>query len=187
MANEDYDYVPSCEDEFDSRIAESFDFTDEILAVARNLKAQYDISVRRLLKQFRIATEFELYSGWAMSKPAVGSDYKRQEDLGQQFDTVKQRFRDMCIEAAGVAGGDKLDLVVAAIYKVTEDEVKSFLAEAEGAADVLEFSPKNMPLISFPWIFHWILVKIAMGSSYKPLETSLAGATRLAPSFVAPS
>lgn len=145
------------------------------------MKAQYDVAVRRLLKQFRVATEFELYSGWAMSKPAVGSDYKRQEDLGQQFDTLKQRFREMCVETAGEAAGGKLEELVAAIYKVTEDEVKSFLAEAEAERETLEFSSRAMPLISFPWIFHWILVKIAKGDQYMPLETSLAPATRIAP------
>lgn len=145
------------------------------------MKAQYDVAVRRLLKQFRVATEFELYSGWAMSKPAVGSDYKRQEDLGQQFDTLKQRFREMCIETAGEAAGGRLEELVAAIYKVTEDEVKGFLAEAEAEGETLEFTPRAMPLISFPWIFHWILVKIAKGDQYRPLETSLAPATRIAP------
>ncbi|KAM3458247.1 hypothetical protein NHJ6243_007469 [Beauveria neobassiana] len=181
VAEENFDYVPSCEDEFDSRITQRFDFTDEILASARNLKQQYDVAVRRLLKQFRVATEFELYSGWAMSKPAVGSDYKRQEDLGQQFDTVKQRFREMCIQEAGIVGGSKLEELVAAIYKVTEDEAKDFLAEAEAEGEALEYSPKAMPLISFPWIFHWVLVKIAIGHSYQPSKTRLAAATRPTP------
>ncbi|XWX02078.1 hypothetical protein V2A60_010110 [Cordyceps javanica] len=187
VADENFDYVPSWEDEFDSRITKGFEFTDEILAVARGMKEQYDVAVRRLLKQFRVATEFELYSGWAMSKPAVGSDYKRQEDLGQQFDTLKQRFREMCIQVAGAAGGGKLEWLVAALYKVTEDEVKTFLAEmeAEAAAEYFIYSSRTMPLISFPWIFHWVLVKIARGHSYKPLETSLAPAIRLAPLVVA--
>ncbi|KAM3447989.1 hypothetical protein MY3296_008195 [Beauveria thailandica] len=185
VAEENFDYIPSCEDDFDSRITQRFDFTDEILVSARNLKQQYDVVVRRLLKQFCVATEFELYSGWAMSRPAVGSDYKRQEDLGQQFDTLKQRFREMCIQEAGVAGGSKLEELVAAIYKVTEDEAKDFLAEAEAEGEDLEFAPKTMPLISFPWIFHWVLVKIAMGHSYQPSKTSLAAATRPTPMAVA--
>ncbi len=181
VAVENFDYVPSCEDEFDSRITEGFAFTDSILADARSMKAQYDMAVRRLLKQFRVATEFELYSGWAMSKPAVGSDYKRQEDLGQQFDTLKHRFREMCIEAAGEAAGRDLDELVAAIYKVTKEEVQSFLAEAEADGENLEFSPRAMPLIGFPWIFHWILVKIAMADQFKPHKTFLAPAIRFAP------
>ncbi|KAJ3494442.1 hypothetical protein NLG97_g4076 [Lecanicillium saksenae] len=184
VADENFDYVPNCEDEFDSRIAEKFDFTDEILTTAKSMKNQYDITVRRLMKQFRIATEFELYSGWAMSKPAVGSDYKRQEDLGQQFDTLKQRFRDLCAGSSGDGGGSKFDRLVAAIYKVTQDEVKEFLGDAEAEGEDLEFSPKTMPLISFPWIFHWSLIKIAMGHSFKPSETTLAGATRLVPVVV---
>ncbi|KAJ6784271.1 hypothetical protein PWT90_03912 [Aphanocladium album] len=181
VADENFDYVPSCDDEFDSRITKQFDFTDEILKIARDTKVQYDVAVRRLMKQFRIATEFELYTGWAMSRPAVGTDYKRQEELGQQFDTLKQRFRDLCIEASGDAGGSKLERLVAAIYKATQDEVKDFLSEVESEAEELEFSPKPMPLISFPWIFHWILVKIAMGHNFKPCETTLAAATRLVP------
>ncbi|OAA72223.1 RNA-directed RNA polymerase (Sad-1) [Cordyceps fumosorosea ARSEF 2679] len=181
LADENYDYVPSCEDEFDSRIVDSFDFTNDVLKTARNMKAEYDMTIRRLLKQSRIATEFELYSGWAMSKGPAGTHYKRQEDLGQQFDTVKQRFREMCIQAAGDAGG-KLEWLVAAIYKVTQDEVKSFLSETE--AEDLNFSPRTMPLISFPWIFHWVLVKIASGHGYKPLETNLVPVVRFAPTAV---
>lgn len=177
VASAGSDYVPRCEDQFDARITDKFDLDQETLVLARGLKAQYDVAVRRLLKQHRIATEFELYSGWAMSKPAVGSDYKRQEDLGQQFDTLKQRFRELCVEAAGSSlagggGGGGLERLVAAMYVVTRDEVQAILAEHEG--EDLQYSFKDMPLISFPWIFHWVLVKMAMGTGYKVEESVLA-------------
>lgn len=177
VANANVDYVPSCDDQFDSRIAEKVDKNDEVRVVAKSIKAQYDVAVRRLLKQFRIATEFELFSGWAMSKPAIGSDYKRQEDLGHQYDSLKQRFREMCVEAAGASSGYQLDKLVAAMYGVTEEEVAKFLAEAEADGDDLEYSCRTMPLISFPWIFHWVLIKIATGPSYKTEETEDKKAT----------
>lgn len=173
VASVNVDYIPSCEDKFDQRITEKFYLDEGILATARDIKVQYDMAVRRLLKQYCVETEFELYSGWAMTKPSIGSDYKRQEDLGQQFDALKQRFRETCIAAAGEVGSNGLNRMAAAMYKVTEDDVKSFLAKAEAEGENLEYSARDMPLISFPWLFHWILVMIAMGTGH---QTTLAPA-----------
>lgn len=179
VASVNVDYIPSCEDRFDQRITEKFYFDDGILATARDIKVQYDMAVRRLLKQFCVETEFELYSGWAMTKPSIGSDYKRQEDLGQQFDSLKQRFRETCIAAAGEVGSNGLNRMAAAMYKVTEEDVKLFLAKAEAEGENLEYSARDMPLISFPWLFHWVLVMIAMGTGH---QTTLAAvAAPLAP------
>lgn len=181
VAHEDTGFQPQCNDTFDRRVIEKYTIGEEMLNKVKEIKAQYDFAVRRLLKHHRVATEFELYSGWAMSRPAVGSDYKRQEDLGQEFDALKERFRDVCYEAAGGLTSEVLDPFVAAMYKVTEDEVRDAL-QGEGGDDADEDmelkSCWRNPLISFPWIFHWILIRIAVGNDYKPAQSVLAAARR---------
>ncbi len=184
VAHEDTGFQPRCEDIFDRRVIQKYEHSETTLAEAKEIKAQYDFAVRRLLKQHRVGTEFELYSGWAMSRPAVGSDYKRQEVLGHEFDAMKDRFRDVCYEAAGGLTPELLDPFVAAMYKVTEDEVTAAL-RGDGDDDVdVDAEPasyRRNPLISFPWIFHWILIRIAVGNDYKPSECALAAARRKIP------
>ena len=186
-------FLPHWEQPFDQRIISRFELDDDTLKAARKIKLQYDISVRRILAQHDLATEFELYTGWAMSKPAIGSDYKRQEDLGREYDALKSRFRELCYDAIGGGGDhDKLDRFVAAMYTVTEQEIKIALFEhrrgpTNEAGDVVperRLEPKSMPLISFPWIFHWVLIRIATGGKYQPKRSHLAAARRRAPGVV---
>ena len=184
VAQEDTRFQPRCGDRFDQRVIEKFEFTPKVLNQVKEIKGQYDFAVRRILRHHLVATEFELYSGWAMSRPAVGSDYKRQEVLGQEFSALKERFRDICYEAAGGRETDLLDPFVAAMYKVTEDEVRRWQRGDEtGNEDVEndEVGFLRKPLISFPWIFHWILIRIAIGEDYKPAESVLAAARRFVP------
>ena len=184
VAQEDTRFQPRCEDLFDQRALERFEFAPKLLDQVKGIKAQYDFAVRRILRHHLVATEFELYSGWAMSRPAVGSDYKRQEVLGQEFGALKERFREICYEAAGGLETEVLDPFVAAMYKVTEDEVKKWQRGDDGDEEEVESDEVGFarePLISFPWIFHWILIRIAIGKDYKPAESVLAAARRFIP------
>lgn len=185
-------FLPHWEQPFDQRITSRFELDDDTLKAARKIKSQYDISVRRILAQHDVATEFELYTGWAMSRPAIGSDYKRQEDLGREYDALKSRFRELCYDAVGGSDPDKLDRFVAAMYTVTEQEIKIALFEhrrgpLNEAGEIMperRLEPKSMPLISFPWIFHWVLVRVATGGKYQPKKSHLAAARRRMPGVV---
>ena len=182
VCGEDLDFIPDQESDFDERIINKYDIPCEMLKAARDIKSQYDMCVRRILAQHALDTEFELWSGFALSKPAIGSDYKRQEQLGREYDAVKQRFRELCYEAAGGHVPAKIDPFVAAMYKVTEEDMKAgseYNQEGlKGELDEDAESPKQpalaVPLISFPWIFHWILIRIALGDKYKPSKNQLA-------------
>ncbi|PHH87352.1 hypothetical protein CDD83_8988 [Cordyceps sp. RAO-2017] len=184
------EFRPDWQHAFDQRITTKFELENGQLEAARRIKAQYDLAVRRILAQLNVATEFELYTSWAMSKPAVESDYKRQEQLGREFDLLKARHRELCYEAAGGSDPDKLDRFVAAMYRVTEQEMHAALREHEeragdgsgGTAAPMPVDARSMPLISFPWIFHWVLIRIATGSKYKPKESLFAAAERAAQS-----
>ncbi|KAK2591905.1 hypothetical protein QQS21_010403 [Conoideocrella luteorostrata] len=176
-------FHPSSEHAFDNRILEKFEIGQETLNAAKKIKTQYDISVGRLLVQYDVKTEFELYSGWALSKPRIGSDYKRQEELGQEYGALKQRFREQCYKEIGSdrreeSREESLEKFVAAMYKITAEQDKA-AREPEGDGD--EGDRPRVPLISFPWIFHWVMIKLAMGKTYKPGKAVLAAAQRWPP------
>lgn len=173
------EFSPEWEHDFDQRILTSCQVDDEMVAAAGRIKVQYDTSVRRILAQHGVSTEFELWTGFAMSRPAVGTEYKRQEQLGKEYDSLRGRFRDMCYEAAGGREPDVIDRFVVAMYKVTEQQVKDALAKlASDTADNDDDDDDNdgaeaashpndttgMPLISFPWIFHSVMIRIAHSS-----------------------
>jgi RNA-dependent RNA polymerase len=184
VCGENLDFVPDQGSDFDDRIIGKYDISCDMLKAARDLKSQYDMCVRRILSQHALDTDFELWSGFALSKPAVGSDYKRQEQLGKEYDTVKQRFRELCYEVAGGHVPAKIDPFVAAMYQVTKEDVEAGTGSKQGVTEVEldegADSPKQLattvPLISFPWIFHWVLIRIALGDKYKPSKIQL-GAT----------
>ncbi|RDA91943.1 hypothetical protein CP533_1312 [Ophiocordyceps camponoti-saundersi (nom. inval.)] len=187
-------FRPDWEHAFDRRILSKFELDEDTLSKARRLKAEYDISVRRVLTQHGVATEFELYTSWAMSAPAVGTDYKRQEQLSCEFDTLRTRFREQCYEAAGGSDAKRLDRFVAAMYCVTEQETKAALAEhheGEGSEQGRKESKaaeqaesKSMPLISFPWIFYRVMIRIATGREPRARKAQLGISSRWMPQRV---
>lgn len=173
LCRQPIEFRPEWEQDFDQRVLRSFSPDSKTLDSARKIKEQYDMAVRRILAQHNIGTEFELWSGFAMTRPSVGTDYKRQEHLGREYDSLKQRFRQMCYDAAG--GKDKIDPFVAAMYKVTEEQARTALAsqrhgsasEDNGNDPCQGFETGTMPLITFPWIFHWVMIRLAEGGRSK--------------------
>lgn len=177
-------FNPAYEMAFDKRILSRFELSDEELTKVRLIKSQYDIAMRRLMGQHEKAiTEFEIWSTFILSKPRVGNDYKLQEAVGRDVSALKDRFRKICAEAiTGMPQHSnmfsysqielgKLDRFVAAMYTVTHQEVQTALDER--AAPCLDeegsrisdnqLSALHMPLISFPWLFHRELARIATG------------------------
>lgn len=164
-------FDPTYTGSFDQRILDKCVKDNELLRKARQIKTQYDTALRRIMGQREIATEFEIWSGFVLSRPRVGSGYKLQEDVGRDYGSIKLAFREMCQEAAGGATATHIDPFVAAMYKVTEEEVNVALHERRGATNIAGkiIAPKNidaksMPLVSFPWIFHEVLCRLAIGT-----------------------
>lgn len=189
IADKRVEFVPERSDNFDSRVLDAAENDEEMLREISVIKGQYDVAIRRLMAQRHIETEFEVFTGWAMSKPAVGTDYKRQEDLGRDFGALRDAFRDRCQEAASKASWD-MERFVAAMYKVTHGQVTGYLefldgtqTKSEGVVkpelddgvdadhEVLEYL--GPPLTSFPWIFHVEMGRIANGIQYVPLKSTL--------------
>ncbi|KAB8290497.1 hypothetical protein EYC80_010927 [Monilinia laxa] len=163
-------FVPQWEQPFDKRILRAYTLDNAVLKAARQTKAKYDIAMRRILAQQDIKTEFEVWSTFVLSKPKVGSDYKLQEEMALITGALKDRFRLVCVEKAGGKDFSVLGPFVAAMYKVTKEELDIALAECRTTRLVngmevpkRQMKPQTMPLISFPWLFEKELGRIATG------------------------
>ena len=96
----------------------------------------------------------------------VTTRFKRK--WGRISEALKERFRLVCIELAGGKDFSVLGPFVAAMYKVTKEELDIALAECRstkivGGLEVpkRKMVPKSMPLLSFPWLFEKELSRIA--------------------------
>lgn len=163
-------FVPQWQKPFDKRILNAYRLDDALLKSARQIKRKYDTAMRRIMAQQEIRTEFEVWSTFVLSRPRVGSDYKLQEVVAGISGTLKDQFRRACIERAGSKEFSVLGPFVAAMYRVTKEELDIALAECRltkfvGGWEVpkRKMEPESMPIISFPWLFEKELGRIATG------------------------
>jgi RNA-dependent RNA polymerase len=172
------DFKPQWENPFDKRILDaSFEFTDEILAKAAELKASYDESLRRLMAKHGIQTEFEAWSVFVLVHNHESRDYKFAEEFGRTIGAFKAQYQVECRGAAGLKG-NSLSTFVAAMYTVTAKEMETALVECRATKTVggkqVPIQPmeqEHMPLISFPWLFPNELGKIATGGAIRQLDS----------------
>ena len=162
------DFSPEYDTPFDSRILEAYCFNETILSEAAEMKAQYDDAIKRIMAQHAIGTEFEVWSAFVLSHNFEKKDFAFAEELGRVTSALKENFRRMCIQKAG--GAEKVGPLVAAIYTVTANQVRDAVEKyRKKSTDVdvedllIGVGSKAMPLMSFPWIFHRELAKIAAG------------------------
>lgn len=163
------DFSPEYETPFDSRIIEAYCLDESILSVAAEMKAQYDDTIKRIMAQHAISTEFEVWSVFVLSHNFEKKDFTFAEELGRVISALKEHFRRMCIQKAG--GDEKIGPLVAAIYTITAKQVRAAVEKyRKKSTDVdvadlhFDVDSKVMPLMSFPWIFDRELAKIAASS-----------------------
>lgn len=159
------DFHPVYTLEFDDRILNNAKFavSDRLLRSAKAVKLEYDTSVRRILGQYDIRTEYEIYSTFVLNhKSSGGSDYSFHEEIERVSQSLRERFRSIIYEKVG--GKNKLALgsYVVAMYKVTYQEMMAAF-QRQPSKDKGFQDPSRMPLISFPWIFREILGKLCNG------------------------
>lgn len=173
------EFSPSYENNFDQRILNKFCMNDDMLKRVRQIKTQYDTAIRRLMAQREIQTEFEIWTGFVLTRPRVGSSYKVTEDIGRESSIIKQHYRDEIRKAAGGSHMDTLGPWVASMYKVTAEEMMIALhcrgrgSRRPKGSTSTKATPQTltgMPLISFPWIFHEQLGFIATGRWAKKIH-----------------
>jgi RNA-dependent RNA polymerase len=175
-AVERIDFVPSLEMPFDERILTcSLGVSDDLVQSARDLKADYDAAMHRIMAQHDINTEFEVWSTFVLSHSNMSKDYKFHEELGLISSSLRDMYRKKCYEKVGGRSFELLAPLAVAMYRVTHEEMTSALEKyrAENPPDGKLFhkpTPKinQLPFISFPWILHNILGKIALGHYEEP-------------------
>jgi RNA-dependent RNA polymerase len=161
---------------FDKRILEAFELDSCILALAREVKYEYDEAIRRLMKQHGVKTEFEIWTTFILGHNHESRDFKIAEELGETVAGLKTQFQNVCYERAGTTAQErdwgKIRLFVAAMYTVTAQEVAQANRECESRhlaagrwVPDRERTPEAMPLMSFPWLFRRELGHIAMRRS----------------------
>lgn len=181
------DFQPNLEMPFDARILNSklVPRSDAFLDYAEQLKSEYDAAMLRIMAQFDIKTEFEVWSTFVLSHNCLCRDYKIHEDLGRVAGTLREGFRLHCYETVESRMPEDVAPLVVAMYRVTHKQIEAALearrmdADADhlddqDPLDASELREKKLPLISFPWIFHDLLGKIAQGY-YETLKPPAEG------------
>lgn len=160
---------------FDSRILNAYDkIPEDILAAAREAKADYDVAIRRIMAKFNIKSDFEVFTTFALEHSDDYNDYKFVETLGEVVSALKDHHQKLCYETAGTneqeRDREKMDVFITAMYKVTADEVQAALKECDQVvlkdgrwSKVKQPNLENMPFMSFPWLFTTELGRIANG------------------------
>lgn len=149
---------------FDERILSACEPSEEMLQDAREVKAIYDEAMRRIMTQFGIQTELEVFTTFVLGHHQDVSDYKLAETMGEVTEALKQTHRDICYEKAGTDSKTKdwtkLKPFIVAMYKVTSEEIAQAYAETKKTVTVggkqVQVRNKDfasMPFMSFPWIF----------------------------------
>lgn len=174
-------FEPAWDIPFDDRILKAYELDSRILALAREVKCEYDEAIRRLMTQHAVKTEFEIWTTFIMEHNYESRDFKIAEELGETMAGLRKQFQDACYETAGTTAMErdetKMKLFVAAMYTVTAQEVAQandecnsrHLAAGRWVPD-RERTSEAMPLMSFPWLFRRELGDIAVGRS-RPQST----------------
>jgi RNA-dependent RNA polymerase len=181
-------FVPDLSVPFDSRILECdlVPASESFMVFATRLKKEYDAAMLRIMAQFEIKTEFEVWSTFVLNHSRVFREFKLHEDLGHIASTLRNGFRQQCFNHVGGRGLEDIAPLVVAMYRVTHEaktEVLERLCEGpthydddhlrdDGSETGSTGENAELPLISFPWIFHEYLGKVATGQFKKDkLET----------------
>lgn len=174
------DFVPNISMPFDHRIlnCDLVPASESCMDFAKELKAEYDAAIRRVMAHHEISTEFEICSSFVLGHNFLHKDYKLHEHLGSIASNLRNGFREQCFDFAGGRTIEYVAPLIVAMYRVTEQETSSVVRNRERrAVDENEHAHENgpnyestaddedadLPLISFPWIFDEFLGRIATG------------------------
>ena len=176
------DFVPAFDMPFDPRILHAYTLDGVTIEKATELKLEYDAAIRRIMAQYEIKTEFEVWSVFVLQHSKVMRDFPLHEEVGRHSQALKDEFRAECHKLAGGTDFQVLAPFVAAMYHVTNDEMQLALSECRTMVNVegvdtpkRKMAPSSMPLMSFPWLFPRVLGQIANGNpSGEHEDTSIA-------------
>lgn len=181
------DFVPTYDLDFNRDILTRYELTDEYLSQAHQIKVEYDADIRRIMAQHDIETEFEIWSTFVMAHSSGSGDYKFHEEIGRISFALKARFKKRIQELVGEDTNQaKLREFVAAMYAVTAEQVAkakvqlwekqnphaqmSIEDEEAPRLKLTKENVKTLPMMSFPWLFPDVLVRVKNG-----YETNISG------------
>ena len=163
-------FSPKYELQLDPRILKARVPDLRVLRKAAEIKETYDEAIRRIMAQHEIKTEFEVFSTFCLDHSKASKDFKFHEELGMLSRTLQETTMETIIAELGAGDHESLAPFAVAAYHLVANE----LARAKAAADEKEeeYSPDNMPLISFPWVMHETLCKLVREASPDPASLS---------------
>ncbi|EMC97859.1 hypothetical protein BAUCODRAFT_67567, partial [Baudoinia panamericana UAMH 10762] len=158
------DLQPAWDLPFDERILSAYQLDAVLLQAASEVKVRYDEAVQRIMAQYGVENEFEIWTTFVRSHNQDENDYKFTEKLGETVTTLKQYYQETCYEKAGTSAQErdwtKIAPFIAAMYTITAKEVSSAFEESQKTVlRAGQYVPRssstvaNMPFMSFPWIF----------------------------------
>lgn len=170
------DFSPKLSNPFDTRILECslVEESKRFEVFASELKVNYDTAMRRIMAQYGIQTEFEVWSTFVLGHNSMCRDYKLHEDLGKVASGLKSGIQEQCYKhLGGKRDFAHLAPLAVAMYRITHEQVENALAtlrgesgyddqdEVQGLPDEQEMEISRLPFISFPWVFDSVLCNIA--------------------------
>ena len=168
-AVERVNFQPHMSGTFDRRILMHAPPSDLVGPVSK-LKKSYDESLRRIMAQHQIASEFEVWSTFVLDHSKAARDFKFHEEIGQHAKTLKDQYYDAFVQEAGGHDMDKLTPFAIAAYHITHNELQQALKEQQkvveddkdsGVSDMSTPAESELPFISFPWVLQDTLQKVA--------------------------
>ena len=160
------DFKPILGQAFDNRVRDLYEKDDERDKVIREIKVEYDAALRRIMAQFEIETECELWTAFLLTHSNSVKEYELQTKVGTLVTSVKEKFRNSCIKKAGGMSSGKLWPFVAAMYEITAQDVAHSISDLQKTYGfdentVPDMEPHERPFFSFPWLFAHQLGRIA--------------------------
>ena len=155
--------MPNYRGQFDGRILNALQPSRAVCDQVEELKREYDASVRRIMAQHEIKTEFEVWSTFVLDHSKASPDFKFHEEIGNISKSLKEEFEEAIVEAAGGRTLDQLQPYAVAAYQLVRKEVLEALEEVKKGER--EEVPEQMPLMSFPWVLQETLGKLATAAS----------------------
>jgi RNA-dependent RNA polymerase len=156
-------FMPNYRGQFDGRILNALQPSRAVCDQVEELKREYDASVRRIMAQHEIKTEFEVWSTFVLDHSKASPDFKFHEEIGNISKSLKEEFEEAIVEAAGGRTLDQLQPYAVAAYQLVRKEVLEALEEVKKGER--EEVPEQMPLMSFPWVLQETLGKLATAAS----------------------
>ncbi len=162
------DFIPNYRGTFDERILNAVQPSEKVCSDVEELKREYDTSIRRIMAQHDIGTEFEVWSTFVLDHSKASPDFKFHEEIGNLSTSLKEEFQEAIVELAGGRDHEQLVPYAVAAYRLVKKEVTEASEEVPVDTKPKHYH-KHMPFISFPWVLRDTIGTIAKTASDNPI------------------